>query len=107
AKVLTPDLSTTQQLAAVAAPAEPAPAADPAPEAGKLKTNKQGEVRDSAKYTPGGLPVLFGSGKGKNAEDNGIRGWGDGLKKLGLNGGPDSGAGDTKDAGSAGAGADG
>ena len=32
--------------------------------------------------------VLFGSGGGKNNPDNEIRGYGDMLKKLGLNGGP-------------------
>ncbi len=42
------------------------------------------------KFSPAGLPVLFGSGGGKNAADNGIRGYGDALKKLGLNGGPES-----------------
>ena len=75
----------TQQLAAVAPPAGPAPAA--APELPKPSNNKQGEVRESLKFTPdfGGIP-LFGSGKG-NGVDNGIRGYGDMLKKVGLNGG--------------------
>ncbi|WP_229481257.1 hypothetical protein [Mycolicibacterium mageritense] len=36
--------------------------------------------------------VLFGSGKG-NGADNGIRGWGEGLKKLGIGGGDTESAG--------------
>jgi hypothetical protein len=75
----------TQQLGAVAPPADPGssqPAQQPDP-----KSNKQGEVRNSLNFTPGGGVIpLFGSGKGKGA-DNGIRGWGDMLKKVGLNGG--------------------
>jgi hypothetical protein len=45
----------------------------------------------SAKFTPAGAPVLFGSGGGKNAADNGMRGYGaiaNGLRAaVGL--GPD------------------
>jgi len=37
----------------------------------------------SASFSPGGPLVLFGSGGGKNAADNGIRGWGDALKAVG------------------------
>jgi hypothetical protein len=36
----------------------------------------------SAKFTPGGPLVLFGTGGGKNAADNGIRGYGDFLKGV-------------------------
>jgi hypothetical protein len=44
--------------------------------------------RVSEKFTPKGIdgdPILFGSGT--PGVDNGIRGWGDGLKKLGIGGG--------------------
>jgi hypothetical protein len=84
--------NSIQQLAAVAPPADPAPAADPGPQTGKPSNNKQGEVRNGLSFKPEGNGIpLFGSGRG-SAADNGIRGWGDGLKKLGLNGGPDAGA---------------
>ena len=68
--------------------APPLPEPEPAPLAKTSSSdNKQGEVRESLKFTPdfGGIP-LFGSGKG-NGVDNGIRGYGDMLKKVGLNGG--------------------
>jgi hypothetical protein len=85
----------TTALAAVAAPVGPVgPAAgeDTAPKnTKKASANKQNEVRDSGKFTPKPI-VLFGSGSGKNAADNGMRGYGDMLKKLGLNGGDTAGA---------------
>jgi hypothetical protein len=49
--------------------------------------------RTSEKFTPKGIgsdnPLLFGSGN--SGVDNGIRGWGDALKKMGIGGGGDSG----------------
>ncbi|MGY4648780.1 hypothetical protein [Mycobacterium sp. URHB0021] len=54
--------------------------------------NKSGNGSYSAKFSPVGLPVLFGSGKGKGAADNGMRGYGavaNGLRAaVGL--GPDT-----------------
>jgi hypothetical protein len=45
-------------------------------------TKKTSNGSYSAKFTPAGAPVLFGSGGGKNAADNGIRGWGDAVNGL-------------------------
>ncbi|MBB5162593.1 hypothetical protein [Mycobacterium sp. AZCC_0083] len=45
-------------------------------------TKKSSNGSYSAKFTPAGAPVLFGSGGGKNAADNGIRGWGDAVNGL-------------------------
>ena len=54
--------------------------------------NKPGNGSYSASFSPVGLPVLFGSGKGKGAADNGMRGYGavaNGLRAaVGL--GPDT-----------------
>jgi hypothetical protein len=52
-------------------------------------------TRDSKKFTPESIgnsnsPILFGNGSGV---DNGIRGWGSALKKLGIDGGDTSGTG--------------
>jgi hypothetical protein len=50
-------------------------------------------TRDSKKFTPksiGDSTILFGSGAGA---DNGIRGWGDALNKLGIGGGEESSSG--------------
>jgi len=50
--------------------------------------SNQNITRDSKKYTPetvGESPILFGTGT--PGVDNGIRGWADGLKKLGIGGG--------------------
>jgi hypothetical protein len=65
-----------EALVAKAGPAaeEVTPAAD--------KTAKPSNGSYSASFAPGGLPVLFGSGGGKNAEDNGIRGYGNFLKGV-------------------------
>ena len=57
-----------EALAKAAPVAEAAPAAD--------KTAKPSNGSYSASFAPGGLPVLFGSGGGKNAADNGMRGYG-------------------------------
>ena len=46
---------------------------------------KQSTQSYSASFAPKQV-VLFGSGGGKNAADNGIRGWGGMLKKLGIGG---------------------
>ncbi len=64
----------------LAAPVAEAPVVEKttAPEADKKPTGSY-----SASFKPQPL-VLFGSGGGKNAADNGIRGWGDMLKKAGL-----------------------
>lgn len=74
-----------EALAKVAAPVvEAAPAAEET-------TKKPSNGSYSAKFTPAGAPVLFGSGGGKNAADNGMRGYGaiaNGLRAaIGL--GPD------------------
>ena len=72
-------------LAKVASVEEATPAAD---------TKKPSNGSYSASFSPAGLPVLFGSGGGKNAEDNGIRGYGSFLKGVqdavsgALGGGP-------------------
>jgi hypothetical protein len=71
----------------LAAPLAAKVAVDPAPVVEKTPTptaNKNGSY--SASFAPKQL-LLFGSGGGKNAADNGISGWGDMLKKVGLNGG--------------------
>jgi hypothetical protein len=52
--------------------------------------SSQNIIRDSKKFTPesiGTSPILFGSTSGA---DNGIRGWGSALKKLGIGGGEES-----------------
>jgi hypothetical protein len=52
--------------------------------------------RASQKFTPksfGDSPILFDSGKGA---DNGIRGWGNALKSIGLGGGEEGGEGSTR-----------
>jgi hypothetical protein len=75
----------------LAAPLAAKVAVDPAPVVEKTPTptaNKNGSY--SASFAPKQL-VLFGSGGGKNAADNGISGWGGMLKKLGLNGGAPAG----------------
>lgn len=56
--------------------------------------NQQNVQRTSEKFTPKGIdgkPILFGSGT--PGVDNGIRGWGDMLKKAGLGGADTEGAG--------------
>ena len=74
--------------AVVDAPAE-APADDPAPAPKPVANKKTGSY--SGSFSPVGAPVLFGSGGGKNAADNGMRGYSgvaNGLRKaLGM--GPD------------------
>ena len=84
---------------AAAAAAAPAAAAAAAPEVtpkateaapAAVKTEKPSNGSYSGSFSPPSL-VLFGSGSGKNAADNGIRGWGDAVNgvrgALGL--GPD------------------
>jgi hypothetical protein len=81
-----------QPLAAVAPPADPAPA-DSTPPPAATKSNKQNEVRNGLSFKPegfGGIP-LFGSGGGAGV-DNSIKGYGDMLKKAGLSGGETAGA---------------
>jgi hypothetical protein len=84
-------------LVAVAPPTDPAPA-DPAPadstppaSSSKNPNNKAGQSYAGV-FKPGGtgsvLPIFGGGG----AADNGISGWGDMLKKAGLNGGESAGA---------------
>jgi hypothetical protein len=80
-----------------------APAAAGTPAATTTVPKKPGGGSYSAKFSPAGLPVVFGSGGGRNAADNGIRGYGNMLKKIGLGGGDSggsakSGAGATKGA---------
>ena len=74
--------------APVDAPADP-PADDSAPAAKPVAKKKTGSY--SGSFSPVGAPVLFGSGGGKNAADNGMRGYSgvaNGLRKaLGM--GPD------------------
>jgi hypothetical protein len=57
-------------------------------------------IRNSKKFTPesiGKSPILFGTGT--PGVDNGIRGWGAALNKLGIGGGGDSsGSGDSEGA---------
>jgi hypothetical protein len=97
-----------QKLAAVAPVVNPAPSAPPAddPAPADPPANNSG-AKDSKKtsgsysgsFKPGTkAPLIFGFGGNGSAADNGIRGWGDMLKKAGLNGG---------DAGSSSAGAGG
>lgn len=66
------------------------------PTAKAKSTTKQSTQSYSASFAPKQV-VLFGSGGGKNAADNGIRGWGGMLKKLGIGGsgsdGSDAGSG--------------
>ncbi|MDT5066225.1 MAG: hypothetical protein QOK02_2380 [Mycobacterium sp.] len=64
----------------VVAAANVAPAADPSPAADKT-ASKPSNGSYSASFAPPSL-VLFGSGGGKNAADNGIRGYGDFLKGV-------------------------
>jgi hypothetical protein len=89
AEVTTQDVTTENVTTeAVSAPVAPA-AADPAP-SGK----KAGNGSYAGNFSPVGAPVLFGSGGGKSAADNGMRGYGavaNGLRKaLGM--GPDKSA---------------
>ena len=54
-------------------------------------------IRDSKKFTPqsiGDSPILFGTGT--PGADNGIRGWGSALKKLGIGGGDSGGNGENR-----------
>lgn len=53
------------------------------------KTNDQGVVRDSLSFKPKPL-VLFGNPGDGSTPEEGMRGYGNFLKKLGLNGGPDA-----------------
>lgn len=92
-EVQTPD-EQTQELSAPAADSAPA-AGTPAPELKKGTEAKPVDKKSTGSYSGVFAPkplVLFGSGSGKNAADNGIRGWGDMLKKAGLNGGETAGA---------------
>jgi hypothetical protein len=90
--VATPGGGTTTPSGGGAAPlaanlAQDPPVVEKTPEANQTPTptaNKNGSY--SASFAPQPF-VLFGSGGGKNDPNNGIRGWGDMLKKLGLNGG--------------------
>jgi hypothetical protein len=92
----------TEQSDQKASAADPKPQAQPAAalatEAGQqTKTDTtadnsgagaQDVSRSSRKFTPGSIgntPVLFGAGT--PSADNGIRGWGSSLKKLGIGGG--------------------
>jgi hypothetical protein len=81
-QVFTPPAPPTEQPTVEAAAAT-------TPDTGRA--NVQNEQRNSQKFTPKGIdgnPILFGSGT--PGVDNGIRGWGDGLKKLGIGGSDDS-----------------
>jgi hypothetical protein len=84
-------LTATHTLVAASTPPADPPATTP-----KVAT-KQPTQSYSASFAPKQV-VLFGSGGGKNASDNGIRGWGSMLKKIGIGA---SGSGGTS-AGSAG-----
>ncbi|MDV3128951.1 hypothetical protein M1247_28875 [Mycobacterium sp. 21AC1] len=88
-----------------------APEAAPEPKESKstssTKTAKPAEETEkgtsaggsySGVFKPKKEEILFGSGKG-NGADNGIRGWGEGLKKLGIGGGDDAGSADGGDSG--------
>lgn len=84
---------SAQQLGAVApaaAPAAPAspPAAPSTPPVDSKPKNVQGNGNIGL-FKPKPV-VLFGVGSGDGAVDNSIRGYGDMLKKIGLNGGPDA-----------------
>lgn len=78
----------TQKLAA-SAPADPAPADSTSTT--QTKSNNKAGQSYAGVFKPTTIE-LFGSGGGKNSSDNGIRGWGDMLKKAGLNGGDSSSA---------------
>jgi hypothetical protein len=73
-----------------AAPADPAPADPPAALAPKSK-NTQGNG-NLGLFKPGTTAVIIPGFGGGGGADNGIRGWGDMLKKAGLNGGESAGA---------------
>lgn len=76
-----------QQKLAASAPADPAPA-DTTTSTPTKSNNKAGQSYAGV-FKPTTIEI-FGSGGGKNAADNGIRGWGDMLKKAGLSGGDSS-----------------
>lgn len=90
-----------------------APEAAPEPELKESKSTSSTKTAKPAKeaeegtsaggsysgvFKPKKEEILFGSGNG-NSADNGIRGWGEGLKKLGIGGG-DAGSSEGGDAGS-------
>ena len=76
-------LRSAAQAVSAVLPKPKAPAADVTADNGGPVQNI---VRESKKFTPkaiGDSPILFGNGQGA---DNGIRGWGSALKKLGIGG---------------------
>lgn len=83
---------------APAAPAAEEPKASTSTSSTKTKQAAEeptGTTKGGGSYSGSFKPepiVLFGSGKG-NGADNGIRGWGEGLKKLGIGGGDTESAG--------------
>jgi hypothetical protein len=103
----TPDVKT-DELAAVAPPADPAPAADPgSPQTGKPRNNKQGEVRNGLSFKPGDDGILVpGSGRGRGAADESNDTWHKMLNSVGLGGAgatkPADGTGATKGGGAEG-----
>jgi hypothetical protein len=100
---VTPRLSALRRAALPQAP--PAPEAVPQVEQKEIDPTvttpdnsgpKLNVARASEKFSPesiGKSPILFGTGT--PGVDNGIRGWGDGLKKLGIGGGDASSSGGT------------
>jgi len=100
--------------AAAAAEATAAPEAQPvegddvtatAGAPGGSGASTQNITRESPRFSPqsrGDSPILFGTGA--PGVDNGIRGWGSALKKLGIGGGDAAGGGEANGADGGGAG---
>ncbi|GAB5901315.1 hypothetical protein OKHIL_71240 [Mycolicibacterium mageritense] len=101
-KQLSQTITQSLPQANVQAPAAPAAEEPKASTSTSSTKTKQAAAEEPAGTSKGGGSysgsfkpepiVLFGSGKG-NGADNGIRGWGEGLKKLGIGGGDTESAG--------------